>query len=388
MADGGRKIVVSERESGTEFLTAAHSEPTSGIRPEVLLVPSGSDVEVALLGPDGRIVCVNDAWTRFCDENGGDADTCGVGASYLGVCDGAAGDVMATLVGGAVRSALRGELPAPLAVEVPCHSSGTLRWFDVLVSSRLGDDGDCLGATVTLSLARSEARLSGAPRVAGGRTTGGAACQESERTTEWLGSHPSSERFGDGVAHAVFAVAPCGILLADDDGRIVAANRQADDLFGATAGGLVGKLLNRLLPSRWRDGPGSTPTTSEGTWADPAYSGRIAVGVRPDGTRVRVHLASAPVPLSSGTGTLVTASPVRGESNRSVPAALLVELDAAMRRIFAAGLSLASVRERLDQDGVAARVIGDVMADLDRAAREVRQAGLRRSSTGAGAPRV
>jgi hypothetical protein len=79
---------------------------------------------------------------------------------------------------------------------------------------------------------------------------------------------------------------------------------------------------------------------------------------------------------------------VRGASNRSAPAALLVELDAAMRRIFAAGLSLASVRERLDQDGVAARVIGDVMADLDRAAREVRQAGLRRSSTGAGAPRV
>ena len=28
------------------------------------------------------------------------------------------------------------------------------RWFDLLVSSRLGDDGRCVGATVTLSLAR------------------------------------------------------------------------------------------------------------------------------------------------------------------------------------------------------------------------------------------
>ncbi len=375
---------MSEREPAGESFGVSGSQSPEWGQPEVLLLAPASDVEVALLDPDGRIVSVNDAWSRFCDENGGDAGSCGVGVSYLGVCD-RAGDVMATLVGAAVRSALRGELPAPLAVEVPCHSSGTLRWFDVLVSSRLGDDGMCLGATVTLSLVRSVARPSGASPGAGGSPTGRQPDPApGQAATAWLGAHPSAERLGDGVAHAVFAVAPCGVLLADDGGRVVAANVQADDLFGVDAGSLVGHLLERLLPSRWRDGPGASPTKSEGNWTDPAYSGRMAVGIRPDGTHVRVRLTSAPVPLSVGAGTLLTVSAVHERADRAAggPGSLLVDLDAAMRRIFSAGLTLASVRERLDQDGVPARVIGEVMADLDRAAREVRRAGLPRRPTG------
>jgi len=47
---------------------------------------------------------------------------------------------------------------------LPRLSPTTSRWYDVLISSRLDDGGDCLGATVTLS--RSEAQGDGA---AGGR---------------------------------------------------------------------------------------------------------------------------------------------------------------------------------------------------------------------------
>ncbi len=106
--------------------------------------------EVALLDDQGVIVWVNQAWTDFCRENGGDPDRTGVGVSYLRCVD-AARDPVSEQVGRAIRAALRGDLPAPQSVIIPCHRPGQARWYDLLVSSRLADGGACLGATVTLS---------------------------------------------------------------------------------------------------------------------------------------------------------------------------------------------------------------------------------------------
>jgi PAS domain S-box-containing protein len=336
--------------------------------PAILVMSSASDVEVALLDLEGRIVCVNDAWARFCADNGGDASRCGVGVSYLDICDGAGDDGTAALVAASVRSALLGDLPAPLAVDVPCHSSGELRWFDVLVSSRLDDDGACMGATVTLSLARVVSRApSPVPTVA---------VDPAPAPTGWPRGERCAELLGDGVAHAVFAVAPCAVLLADDDGRIIAANAQADELFGTGAGGLMGRLLDQLLPPHWGEGRGGRAADEVPQWTDPAYSGRAAVGSRPDGSYVRVQIASAPVPLSYGTGVLVTASASPGNPGPAVAGneALLVDLDVVLRRIFSAGLALTGVRERLERDGVPARVLTEAIGDLDRAAKELRHA--------------
>lgn len=107
-------------------------------------------VEVALLDRSGVIVWVNERWMHFARENGGDPARTGVGMSYLECCD-AAADPVADDVADAVRLAVRGDLPAPMRMRMPCHGPGTHRWFDVLVSSRLDDDGECLGATVTFS---------------------------------------------------------------------------------------------------------------------------------------------------------------------------------------------------------------------------------------------
>ena len=79
--------------------------------PALLLMSPSSDVEVALLDLDGRIVCVNDAWSRFCADNGGDTTRCGVGVSYLDVCDRAGDDTMAVQVAASVRVALSGDAP-------------------------------------------------------------------------------------------------------------------------------------------------------------------------------------------------------------------------------------------------------------------------------------
>jgi anti-anti-sigma factor len=115
-------------------------------------------VEIAVLDARGVIVWVNSAWRAFTAANGGDPAAAGPGVSYLDVCAAAAGDLVTARVEAAVRRALRGDLPGSFTIEVPCHSPGTARWFDMLISSRLDEDGRGTGATVTLSLARSHSR--------------------------------------------------------------------------------------------------------------------------------------------------------------------------------------------------------------------------------------
>jgi anti-anti-sigma factor len=122
------------------------------------LRPGGGDVgvEIALLDGDGVIVWVNHAWQAFAAANGGDPDRTGTGVSYLDVCAAAADDPGSAQVDAAIRRALAGDLPGALTVEVPCHSPDTARWFDLLISPRRDDDGQSAGATVTISLARSQ----------------------------------------------------------------------------------------------------------------------------------------------------------------------------------------------------------------------------------------
>ena len=138
--------------------------------------PPGPDVgtEIALLDRRGVIVSVNRAWQAFTTANRGDPSRAGPGASYLEACAAAGQDPVALEVAAAIRQALEGDLPGPLTIEVPCHSPDTARWFDMLISSRLDDDGQHQGAAVTLALARSQPMS--APAVCGDRA-GGAAAQ-------------------------------------------------------------------------------------------------------------------------------------------------------------------------------------------------------------------
>jgi hypothetical protein len=107
-------------------------------------------VEVALLDTAGVIVWTNRAWDEFCRANGGDPAHCGIGRSYLALCD-AADDRPSAEVGLAIREAVRGDLPAPVRILVPCPAPDRPRRFDVLVASRRDDEGRVVGATVTLS---------------------------------------------------------------------------------------------------------------------------------------------------------------------------------------------------------------------------------------------
>ena len=116
----------------------------------------GVGTEIALLDRHGVIVSVNRAWQAFATANHGDLSRMGPGVSYLEACAAAGQDPVALEVAAAIRQALEGDLPGPLAIQVPCHSPDTARWFDMLVSRRVDDDGQHQGATVTLTLARSQ----------------------------------------------------------------------------------------------------------------------------------------------------------------------------------------------------------------------------------------
>jgi hypothetical protein len=176
---------------------------------------AGLGTEAAVLDRHGVIVWVNDAWTSFAAANQGDPARTGVGMSYLEACAAAGDDPVALEVAAAIRRALAGDLPAPLTVEVPCHSPGTARWFDVLISSRRDDDERPLGATVTLSLSRSEPRAAapGGPRAAepddsrpGVMRRLLAAGRALEAAADLLGDHPAAGSVRDAASHLDLAI--------------------------------------------------------------------------------------------------------------------------------------------------------------------------------------
>ena len=74
---------------------------------------------VALVGPDGLVLQVNEAWHRFGLENGGrSAAATGVAANYFGVCERATGPDRRE-----ADAALRGQAPEPGGDADP-HSAG------------------------------------------------------------------------------------------------------------------------------------------------------------------------------------------------------------------------------------------------------------------------
>jgi len=205
-----------EAPSGAEWTGG----PVPGSRP---VPPADREptVEVALLDADGVIVWVNGAWDDFCRANGGDPARAGVGVSYLTACA-LADDPDADRVAEAIRTALAGRLPTPVALRIPCPSQDTDRWFDVLVSSRFDAGERVVGATVTISPIEIDAPL---PTV----------------------GTPAVPAAGPDF-RLLFEQAPGCLLAVDRDLRIVAVN---DGYLRATLterGDIVGRVIFDVFP--------------------------------------------------------------------------------------------------------------------------------------------
>jgi PAS domain S-box-containing protein len=94
---------------------------------------------------------------------------------------------------------------------------------------------------------------------------------------------------------------PVGVFLADPEGKIVLANSPFEQMFGYDRGELLGELIERLIPQRYRD---RHPGYRSGYFADPQTrpmgGGRDLWGRRKDGSEVPVEIGLKPVQMDDG----------------------------------------------------------------------------------------
>ncbi len=110
--------------------------------------------------------------------------------------------------------------------------------------------------------------------------------------------------FPAALLETVIDCAPVAMMLSDESGEIVLANREAAILFGYTCAELVGGSIDRLVPVESR--PGHPRLRREFVLHPSARhmgSGRDLCGLRKDGVSVPIEIALTPI--DTGTGALV-----------------------------------------------------------------------------------
>jgi len=333
------EAALAARSPARATLTLAEASNTRGSRrrrttgaSSVGSVRADVGVEVALLDRDGVIAWVNQAWQAFATANEGDPARTGTGVSYLKACAAAGDDPVAAEVAGAIRAALAGDLPGPLRVEVPCHSPATERWFDVLISSRFDDQGRCVGATVTLSLARSQPRSRPGLTLAQGRPGSAAA-------------------MSPGVLWNVIEAFSDGVALADGEGTLVLASRRLEEMFGYQPTELTGQPLERLIPAHL-----------QAARARPVGTGALLTGLHKDGATFPVEISISPVQTTTGRFSLAVVRDMTAvRSLADVDAAA-----AAARSAHRCHELLDTIITRLFQVGVSLQTAADLSCDTVR----------------------
>jgi anti-anti-sigma factor len=92
-----------------------------------------------------------------------------------------------------------------------------------------------------------------------------------------------------------------GIVLADEDGRIVLANRLAAAMFGYQPAELAGQLVESLIPAGLRDAHRlDRASYALKPVARPMADRARLVGLRKDGSTIPVEVSLSPVPTASG----------------------------------------------------------------------------------------
>ncbi|HKP61694.1 MAG TPA: ATP-binding protein [Polyangiales bacterium] len=116
---------------------------------------------------------------------------------------------------------------------------------------------------------------------------------------------------------------PNAVLMLSRAGRITLANKQAELLFGYPREELIGELVERLVPERFRR---AHPAHRDSFFADPKVrsmgAGRDLFGLRSDGTEVPIEIGLNP--LVTRDGTFVLASIIDITGRKSIEAELIV----------------------------------------------------------------
>jgi len=174
-----------------------------------------------------------------------------------------------------------------------------------------------------------------------------------------------------------------GVVLTDDDGVLVLANRRAEDMFGYVPGELIGQPVESLVPAdlraahiSHRAGYAQQPT------ARPMAARARLPGRRKDGSTFPVRVSLSPVPTATGRFILAVIRDVTEDLPRAdladlAHAAAAAEqarhgrglLDRVANGLLHVGLSLQAAID-LPQD-VAVQQIADALHRLDETIREI-----------------
>lgn len=125
-----------------------------------------------------------------------------------------------------------------------------------------------------------------------------------------------SERLGaDATLFQRFLdTAPDAMVLVDETGQIVACNEQTYSIFGFPRGGLIGEMVERLVPLRFRpQHPAHRHRYFEDPKVRPMGAGIDLFGVRADGQEFPVEISLSPMHLE---GRLLVTAAVRDVTDR------------------------------------------------------------------------
>lgn len=194
----------------------------------------------------------------------------------------------------------------------------------------------------------------------------------------------SAKAFGIGFAWTIVELAPDGILVTDDDGRILLANRHIEELFGYHRDTLIGARVESLIPVRLR-------SVHQAHRADyitaPAMramgAGLELFGCRADGTELPIEISLSLVATDRGPAVIVVIRDVteqralelaaRDASTLANDDRIAANLhDRVIGHLFGCGLTLASVLGRHDLDERIAEQLQSVIDELDTAGRQIR----------------
>jgi PAS domain S-box-containing protein len=197
-------------------------------------------------------------------------------------------------------------------------------------------------------------------------------------------SSVTPEALGIGFAWVIVELAPDGILISDDRGRILMANRHVEELFGYDRDTLVGAQVEGLLPARSR----RAHETHRADYAAaptmrPMGVGLDLFGCHADGSEFPVEISLSRVATDQGAATVVVIRDVTQQraSERAARATLTLDEDeriaaelndGVIQHIFASALTLASVLSRNRLEDVIAGQLHVVIDELDAGVREIR----------------
>ena len=104
--------------------------------------------------------------------------------------------------------------------------------------------------------------------------------------------------------------APDGMLVVDENGRIILANTQLDELFGYPPGEMVGLTVEHLVPASVRPHHGELRKgfMTEGKTRNMGGGANDLLGVRKDGSTFSIEIGLAPLPALGDRGRCVCAS--------------------------------------------------------------------------------